>query len=305
MSLFKIYFFLIVFTVFANFLYSSTYIDVYYKQINDKQYTFFANNSNFCPYQVLVKVEVPEGMQITDSLPFYKVVPPQQNNVYLFSILTNDITKDLKFKFNFNFSMGSPDLSNDVNFEYIFPFQENEEIKLTQAYNGRYSHKGWTKYSLDFGMNVGTPICAARNGVVVAVKSDSSRGGRSYRYRYMANYIIIYHDDGSFASYMHLKKNGSLVKIGDRVNQGDLIGYSGNTGWSRGPHLHFMVYKPTVLSYQTYATLFIGENGLITELKSKTKYFSYHKKKELIVSEGTVTNNQTDTEKQETDLGGL
>ena len=58
--------------------------------------------------------------------------------------------------------------------------------------------------------------------------------------------ILVYHSDGTFAQYAHFKKNGVLVKVGDTVKKEQIIGYSGNTGMSTEPHLHFAVYKPTI-----------------------------------------------------------
>ncbi|NJO03500.1 MAG: M23 family metallopeptidase, partial [Bacteroidia bacterium] len=75
-----------------------------------------------------------------------------------------------------------------------------------------------------------TPICAAREGVVVEIKDDAQEGGKDRRYASQANYIIILHPDGTLAHYWHLRPEGCAVKVGDRVNPGDIIGYSGNTG---------------------------------------------------------------------------
>ena len=56
-----------------------------------------------------------------------------------------------------------------------------------------------------------------------------------------ANHVVILHDDGSYATYAHLLIGKIEVEVGDRVETGDVIGYSGNTGFSTGPHLHFVV----------------------------------------------------------------
>ena len=61
-----------------------------------------------------------------------------------------------------------------------------------------------------------------------------------------ANTVAIVHDDGTVAEYAHLSPGAELVKLGQRVNAGELLGYSGNTGYSSGPHLHFIVSRPSV-----------------------------------------------------------
>lgn len=292
---------LLVFTVLN--LFPAKKIKVYYKQVNNKQYSFFADNVNLCPYQVLINLEIPENMKATETLPFYGVVPQDSASFYLFSILTNEPTKDLEFKYTLKSSMGNPNLVPELDYEYIFPFNEYEAYRMTQGYNGRFSHKGWSRFSVDFGMSTGSSVCAARDGVVTDVKSDSNKGGRYYKYRYMANYITVLHEDGTFAQYMHLKKNGNLVKVGDFVRKGQVIGYSGNTGWSLGPHLHFMVFKPTRLFYETVPTKFIGEKGIIENLESKRYYFSYHTKN--FDDDVKVVKKENGDDFEEENLGGF
>ena len=82
-----------------------------------------------------------------------------------------------------------------------------------------------------------------------------------------ANRIVILHKDGTFASYVHLKYKGTLVKVGDQVKRGQKIGYSGNTGQSSGPHLHFVVRKENDLAIPVY---FKGYKGKV--LKQGKKY---------------------------------
>ena len=97
------------------------------------------------------------------------------------------------------------------------------------TYSGGAEHTG-----VDFGIGVGTPVGAAYPGVV---DSFTYAGQSSY-----GNSIYIKGDNDVFYRYAHLSKIG--VKVGDRVNAGQTIGLSGNTGNSTGPHLHFEVDKP-------------------------------------------------------------
>jgi len=82
---------------------------------------------------------------------------------------------------------------------------------------------------VDFGSGRGTEIYAAGNGRVVLSEFNSSFG----------NYIVIEHNDGQSSSYAHLDKLS--VAKGDKVSKGQIIGYSGSTGRSTGPHLHYEV----------------------------------------------------------------
>ncbi|MCA9446760.1 MAG: M23 family metallopeptidase [Candidatus Omnitrophica bacterium] len=88
-------------------------------------------------------------------------------------------------------------------------------------------------HGIDLAVPVGTPVQAARDGEVIEV--SHSRYGHG-------NSIKIRHDDGWVTVYSHNSK--LLKKEGDKVKQGDLIAYSGNTGRSTGPHLHFEIRRP-------------------------------------------------------------
>jgi murein DD-endopeptidase MepM/ murein hydrolase activator NlpD len=94
-------------------------------------------------------------------------------------------------------------------------------------------------------MPAGTPIMAARDGIVIKIKENSNRGGSSKSYEKDGNKVSILHKDGSYAEYVHLQQNGALVNEGDAVKAGQQIGLSGNTGRTTGPHLHFQVAVPT------------------------------------------------------------
>ncbi|OAN11576.1 peptidase M23 [Photobacterium jeanii] len=83
---------------------------------------------------------------------------------------------------------------------------------------------------LDFAVNIGTPIYAPADAVVETVRPSNKGSG---------NFIRLQHAFGFTSSYSHLKK--FAVRSGDFVDKGDLIGYSGNSGLSSGPHLHYEI----------------------------------------------------------------
>jgi murein DD-endopeptidase MepM/ murein hydrolase activator NlpD len=122
---------------------------------------------------------------------------------------------------------------------YTLPFEKNKKVFLIQAYESKMSHKG--ERALDFKIKEGTKVCAAREGIVTALRSDSDKGGLKDENLSDGNYISIRHNDGSIAHYWHLQKEGVFVNIGDTVKAGQSIGLSGNTGYSAFPHLHFEV----------------------------------------------------------------
>lgn len=101
-----------------------------------------------------------------------------------------------------------------------------------------YAHHSNLPRATDFGVPVGTPVRAAMNGVVQT--STDLRGSGNGGYRSYGRYIAI--QNGSEKTlYAHLSKRG--VSVGNQVRAGQLIGYSGNTGNSTGPHLHFETWR--------------------------------------------------------------
>lgn len=99
--------------------------------------------------------------------------------------------------------------------------------KLYKYYKGR-PHNG-----MDIGAPMGTEVRAAANGKVARVDFNG-------QYYFYGRYVLIDHGNGLSTLYAHL--SGTTVKTGDSVEQGDLIGYVGSTGYSTGPHLHWGLF---------------------------------------------------------------
>jgi murein DD-endopeptidase MepM/ murein hydrolase activator NlpD len=122
---------------------------------------------------------------------------------------------------------------------YRLPFENKKRVFLIQAYQSKMSHRG--EMALDFKIKKQTRVCAARDGIVIAARADSDKGGLKPANLNDGNYVSIRHADGSIAHYWHLDRNGAMVVMGDSVKTGQLIGLSGNSGYSAFPHLHFEV----------------------------------------------------------------
>ena len=127
--------------------------------------------------------------------------------------------------------------------QYLLPYAVGQKYRIVQGFGGRYSHTGASRYAVDFAMPEGTPIHAAREGQVIDLTEHNNRGGASRRFAQYANFVTILHPDGTLGEYYHLQQYGAAVNVGDHVYAGQLIGYSGNTGFSSLPHLHFAVYR--------------------------------------------------------------
>lgn len=96
----------------------------------------------------------------------------------------------------------------------------------------------------DVGAPVGTEIFAAESGIVINTgNQDAYRG--CYRAGY-GKFIVVKHENGLTTLYAHLSRQ--IVKKGDRVLRGQVIGYVGRTGWATGPHLHFTVFATQTIA---------------------------------------------------------
>lgn len=220
-------------------------LDIYFEKLEDGGYSFYGDNRHFIPQYISLGFTKLSNLKIDRENPVRVVMPPGAERVYIASLVPIKKNASYSFRSRLSYTSGDPLTVVPDNFNYLLPFKHGMKYKLDQGFGGRFSHQGENYYALDFSMDVGTPVYAARDGVVIEVKEDSNRGGRSAGFAKYGNYIAIYHSDGTFASYVHLKQNGAIVTVGDNVQEGDLIGYSGNTGLSTGPHLHFSVNIPT------------------------------------------------------------
>lgn len=160
-------------------------------------------------------------------------------------------------------------VADDTSYVYALPFPAGKKYRIIQGYFSRFTHK--ERAALDFNMRRGDTISAARDGVVVRVKEDGTKGGLNKKYRSHGNNIVIQHPDGSRAGYWHLQHNGALVNMGDTVRKGQPIALSGKTGYAFVPHLHFLVWTSHNGQWQQVATRFNTNKGIIY-LRAWKKY---------------------------------
>ncbi|NOT87199.1 MAG: M23 family metallopeptidase [Lysobacter sp.] len=148
--------------------------------------------------------------------------------------------------------------------EYGYPLR-TPELQVEQGWGGVYSHNDdQNRHAVDFAADIGTPVLAARAGTVMEVESDFERAGLdNEHYARSANFIRIAHDDGTMALYAHLKQGGVLVRAGQRVRKADVIGLSGNTGFTTGPHLHFAVQANRGMKLESIPFRMFGPQGIL------------------------------------------
>lgn len=124
--------------------------------------------------------------------------------------------------------------------KYIVPVPKEKIIEWSKRKSP--AHVGRLKNSVDFICDIGTDIFAARSGKVVYVKKDSNIGGANKKYWFDGNRIVVKHEGNEYSAYEHNKFGSTLVKVGDKVKQGQKIAEVGQTGYSFQPHLHFEVF---------------------------------------------------------------
>jgi len=174
------------------------------------------------------------------KFPYTATFKPGETKAFALSPIDGDA--QWQYSYTNYYKLGSSVAEAD-DFVYALPYAPGSTYRVTQGYNGHFSHQGSNKYAIDWKMPEGTPVYAARGGLVVKVKDDSNTGGSNLKFDPFNNYVLIRHDDGTLGHYCHLQKDGAVVRAGQIVRAGDLIAHSGNTGFSSGPHLHFCVFK--------------------------------------------------------------
>ena len=191
---------------------------------------------------------------------FMKLEGRTANNLLVTFTRTADPVKPPFPSPTYDFIIGDPGASHDSGVLYKIPFAKGKKFKVTQGFNGSFSHRTKTnKHAIDIEMPIGTTFCACRAGIVVDIVEkfpDTSTTEAE------TNYIRILHSDGTYGIYAHLTQNGSDVAIGDDVSEGGILGRSGNSGKTEGPHLHFAVAKSDGSKYlATIPWKFKDSNG--------------------------------------------
>ncbi|HZR16304.1 MAG TPA: M23 family metallopeptidase [Verrucomicrobiae bacterium] len=203
---------------------------------------FFVENNEYCEVTMTFEMGM-VNLTGTNRFPYTATFPPRARTE-AFEVEPLRPGDRWEYTYTNYFKLGSNCARHDDNYIYQLPYSPGDKFKVTQGYNGKFSHFGSNQYAIDWDMPEGTLVCAARGGVVVRVKDDSDKGGPSLDYDRFNNYVLIRHDDGTLGHYCHLQKGGVVVKAGQVVAAGDVIAHSGSTGFSSGPHLHFCVFKP-------------------------------------------------------------
>jgi murein DD-endopeptidase MepM/ murein hydrolase activator NlpD len=169
--------------------------------------------------------------------------------------------------------LGHVGADHDDSYLYRLPYGDGISFPIIQGYCAKLSHRGAESFTLDFGMPVGTPVHAARDGVVVLVEDSHDAGCAREDCGRFANFVVVLHSDGTTGEYFHLQRASVRVRPGDRVARGERLARSGNTGFSTAPHLHFGVYRTGLDgTAESIAVRFQTRRGAIGTPRSGARY---------------------------------
>jgi len=202
-------------------------------------YEFF--NHYHGPAELEVRLKIAQNIFSDPPLPTRIVLPGQtEKRVVTFS--ADNPGRGFKYQMAYTLIPGRPLQRLPDNIDFYPPFPKGLDYPISQGFDDDSTHTdAANQYAIDIVMPVGTPILAARGGIIMDLEDDFHGGKQTERYLLRANRIRILHSDGSMAVYAHLQANSARVYAGARVPAGAWIANSGNTGFSSGPHLHFVV----------------------------------------------------------------
>lgn len=236
----------------------------------DDTVEIYAANSGDVPLTITLRVWT-RYMSADRHKTVTETVAPNESR--LFMVLHETNKNRSAYGFDCASTIGSIDATHDEDLLYRLPYETGKSFYVLQGYGSRLSHTGPEEYTVDFKMREGTPVHAARGGLVVKMEESHSRGCWRDGCGKYANYIVILHDDWTTGEYYHLQQNGALVGLGERVVIGQKIGLSGDTGNSALPHLHFGVYRAAPWGkFQSVPVHFSSIDGIVRRPRRGGRY---------------------------------
>jgi len=215
----------------------------------EPEYSFI--NNIWGPVELELQIHDADNVTAEPALPA-RLVLAGQTEQRLLKIKAMDPSRGFSFRLAYQPMIGPPldQLPADTN--YYPPFPLGLEFPISQGFDDDTTHKEPpNQYAVDIVMPIGTPILAARAGRVMDMEDNFHGAAQKEHYLARANQIRILHEDGTMAVYAHLQPNSLQVRQGVQVSAGQWIANSGNTGYSNGPHLHFVIQLNAGMSLES------------------------------------------------------
>jgi murein DD-endopeptidase MepM/ murein hydrolase activator NlpD len=205
---------------------------------------FVARNTYFAPVQISFRLSRLDNVAAGVPRTGLMMLAPR-SDTELAVVGKADGGAAMSFESQFRYLPGDPQAEHAPAQPYRLPFAVASSFEVSQAFPDRITHLDpSSEHAVDFVMPVGTPVYAAREGTVIEVASDFFGSGFDPEVDGpRANVVRVLHDDGTMSLYAHLNWNSIRVTPGERIARGHYVADSGNTGFSSGPHLHFVVQR--------------------------------------------------------------
>lgn len=194
------------------------------------------------PAEIELRLTQAENVQSTPPLPARFVLPGARESG-LVTFGPEDPQASFSYRLAYTLVPGAPADKLPEDLDYYPPFARGQRFPISQGLDDAQTHHdAANRYAVDIVMPLGTPVLAARGGVVMDIEERYPDTGKDdERLLMQANFVRIVHDDGTMGIYAHLQQNSLRVQPGMKVPAGYWIGNSGNSGYSSGPHLHFVI----------------------------------------------------------------
>jgi murein DD-endopeptidase MepM/ murein hydrolase activator NlpD len=163
----------------------------------------------------------------------------------LLRLVAREANEPMRFELSFQHIPGKPGAVHAPDRPYRLPFALASSWRVSQAFPDSMTHTDPSStHAYDFVMPIGTGVYAARSGVVIEIADEYFSAGLDPDTDLArANIVRVLHDDGTMSLYAHLNWNTIRVRPGQAIERGEYLADSGNTGFSSGPHLHFVVQR--------------------------------------------------------------
>lgn len=244
-------------------------VRMYQSPAADGSIVLRAENTFLVPTQIAFALTSAENLAPGTPTRGNRILPVR-SDVDLLTLAPADASAPMRVAYRYQYIHGEPGARHDPTAVYRLPYALANSHRVSQAFPDRFTHTDpASRHAIDFEMPIGSGVYAAREGTVVEVASDYYEAGLDPdAFASRANIVRILHADGTMALYGHLNWNSIRVTEGQVVARGEYIADSGNTGFSTGPHLHFVVQRNAGGIIESVPVVFAGPGGAPVSLAS-------------------------------------
>lgn len=243
---------------------------------SESGFALIARSTYAAPVQLAFRIT--ERINVDSALPSQgAIVIPARGATELGRAELVSRSRPASVEYQYQYVIGDPRARHAPASPYRLPYALASQFLVSQAPPDSQTHNDpSSRFAIDFAMPIGTPIYAARGGTVVEVASQYYAAGTNLeRDGPRANIVRILHDDGTLAIYAHLNWNSIRVVPGQTVERGEYLADSGNTGFSTGPHLHFVVQRNNAGRATSVPVRFSGADGRGVTLRTGDRPRAY------------------------------